>query len=277
MDLFEAAGIRVYGVSYDAQPLLTKFATDYSIGYDLLSDEGSAVIREFGILNTTIEPDSVDKHPQTGQTFYGIPFPGVYLVDEQGVVSDKFFHRHYATRESAGSIRDSALGEILARHEVPVTELSDDHLRVSVFLADEDLEFETTSTIYVRFELAEGFHIYGAPLPEGYVATTVTLPETKGVRFGEAVYPPTHERDFPELGVTLNVYEGVTDIAIPVALNAEILNWTIAEKPSEIELPLSVTYQACSETVCYRPRTETMMLNVAIQPLVMPGAPRQGR
>ncbi len=274
MDLFEEAGIRVYGVSYDSQESLAQFSSDYSIDYDLLSDVGSAVIRKFGILNTTIDPDSQDRHPQTGMTFYGIPFPGVYLVDEGGVVTEKFFHRHYATREAAGSIRDTALGEILARHEVPVEELSTEHVRISAFMADEDLNFETTSNVYVRFDVEEGFHLYGAPLPENYVATTVEVVPTTGLRVGEISYPPTHPREFPELGVTLNVFEGVVDVAIPVTPTAEILNWPVAEKPTELAIPLSVTYQACSETICYRPRTETISLTVPIAPLVMPGAAR---
>ena len=72
---------------------------------DLLSDVDSAVVHEFGILNTLISPD--DAEQAAGRGFYGVPFPGVYVTDENGVVTDKFFHRHYATRESAGSIRDS--------------------------------------------------------------------------------------------------------------------------------------------------------------------------
>ena len=57
--------------------------------YDLLSDVDSAVIREFGILNTLISPD--DPEQAAGRGFYGVPFPGVYVTDESGVVSEKFF------------------------------------------------------------------------------------------------------------------------------------------------------------------------------------------
>ena len=43
--------------------------------YDLLSDTDSAVIREFGILNTLVSPD--DPEQAAGRSFYGVPFPGV--------------------------------------------------------------------------------------------------------------------------------------------------------------------------------------------------------
>ena len=261
-------------MSYDSQESLATFAEAYGITYDLLSDPDSAVIREFGILNTTISVDDPEKHPGTGKGFYGIPFPGVYVTDERGVVSEKFFHRHYGTRESAGSIRDSALGEILARHEAPAAELENDQVKVTAFLSDPSMRFETMSTLYVRLELEDGLHIYGNPLPEGFIASVVSIPPTKGLRVGEAIYPETERREFSELGVTLPVYQGVVDIAVPVTVNAEILNWTIQDKPEAIEVPVSVLYQACSETVCYTPKTEELRLVVPIEGLVMPGSRR---
>jgi hypothetical protein len=231
------------------------------------------VIQEFGILNTLISPDDSEQSP-AGRGFYGVPFPGVYVTDERGVVTEKFFHRHYATRESAGAIRDSALGEILARHEAPAVELGTDQVQISAFLSDSAMKFETQSTIYVRFELAEGLHMYGRPLPDGFIASEATIPDTTGLRVGAAQYPPTHARPFPELGVTLNVYEGTVDIAIPVTPDAELFNPTNPDQPEALEVPVSVLFQVCSDTLCYTPRTERLSLTVPVEPLLMPGAPR---
>jgi len=261
----------VYGVSYDTPAQLSSFRDEYSVSYDLLSDVDSAVMREFGILNTLIFPD--DSEQAAGRSFYGVPFPGVYLTDERGVVTEKFFHRHYATRESAGSIRDSALGEILARHEAPAAELGTDQVQVSAFLSDSSLKFETQSTVYVRFELQAGLHMYGRPLPEGFIASEATIPPTPGLRVGTAYYPPSRPRAFPELGVTLNVYEGVVDVAIPITPNADLLNWTSRNKPEEMDVTISVLFQVCSETICYIPQTETLALTIPIQPLVSRSAP----
>ena len=258
-------------MSYDSQEQLLAFADQYDVTYDLLSDADSAVIREFGILNTLISPD--DPEQAAGRSFYGVPFPGVYVTDENGVVTEKFFHRHYATRESAGAIRDSALGEILARHEAPAVELGTNQVQVSAFVSDASLKFETQSTVYVRFELEDGLHMYGRPLPDGYIASEATIPDTTGLRVGAARYPATHPREFPELKVTLNVYEGVVDVAIPVTPNAELFNPAGRDQPEELEIPVSVMFQVCSETVCYTPRTETLSLVVPVQPLLRPGAP----
>ncbi len=239
------------------------------MSYDLLSDVDSAVIRQFGILNTLISPDDPEH-----RSFYGLPFPGVYVTDEDGIVTEKFFHRHYATRESAGAIRDSALGEILARHETPVAELGTDQVKISAFLSDSAMAFETQSTLYVRFELNEGLHMYGRPLPDGYIASEVTVPDTPGLRVGPAEYPPTHPKEFPQLGVTLNVYEGVVEVAVPITPNVERYHSSNPDRPDVVEVPVSILFQACSDTICYTPRTQELTLELPFEPLFFPGAPR---
>ena len=267
-----AENIRVYGISYDPQSSLKEFAEQFGVTYHLLSDIDSVVIKKFGILNTLVSPGDTEKHPQTQRGFYGLPFPGVYVTDESGVVTEKMFYRHYATRASAGAIMNSALGKVLVPKEAPQTDFSDDQVKITAFLADESLKFEYRSALHVRFELAKGFHIYGDPLPEGFVSTTVSIDETKGLRTGTPLYPKTKPVAFDALDVTLNVYEGNVDIAIPVSLTAELMNWTIREKPESIEIPLSVRYQACSDTVCFPPRTEKLLVTVPVRQLLMPGA-----
>jgi hypothetical protein len=265
----------VYGISYDAQSSLEEFVDKYELGYDLLSDIDSEVIKKFGILNTLITQEDKEMNRQTGMGFYGLPFPGVYVTDESGVVTEKFFYRHYATRASAGSIMDSALGEILMPKDAPHESLSNDQIKITAFLADESLKFEYRSLLHVRLELGEGLHVYGGRLPEGYFGTTVSVDKTKGLRVDEATYPETTPMAFDALDVTLNVYAGVVDISVPVSLTAEVMNWIIRDKPEFMEIPVKVNYQACSDTVCYMPKTESLMVRVPVSALLMPGANRQ--
>lgn len=270
--MLAAENTRVYGISYDPESSLKEFANRYGVTYNLLSDFDSSVIKQFGILNTLVSPDDSAMHPKTRRGFYGMPFPGVYVTDESGVVTEKFFYRHYATRASAGAIMNSALGKILLPQEAPQTDFSDDQVKVTAFLADESLKFEYRSAINIRFELAEGLHIYADPVPTGFVSTKVSVDETKGLRTGDPRYPETKSITFDKLDVTLNVYKGIVDIAVPVSLTAELMNWTLPNKPKSIDIPLTVTYQACSETVCYLPKTEKISVSVPVSQLLMPGA-----
>lgn len=267
--------IKVYGISCDSQTALRKFAQDYGVEYNLLSDLNSSVIKQFGILNTLITPDEEAINRANGQTFYGLPFPGVYVTDSSGKVAEKFFYRHYATRASAGSIVNSALGNVLMPKESPRQSRSDDQIKITAFLADESLKFEYRSLLYVRLELEPGMHIYGGDLPDGFIATTVSVEDTKGLRVGRPAYPETKAKRFDKLDVTLNVHEGVVDVAIPVSLTSEVMNWTNRNKPKSMNIPVKVNYQVCSESVCYPPKSESVTVKVPVNALLMPGAKRQ--
>ena len=108
---FEANGIKLYAVSYDDQETLREFAESKGIQYPLLSDVDSAVIRDYGILNTQVSRDD--------GFLYGIPFPGVYVCDEDGIVVSKFFHDSYKKRESPEAYIDAALGRIQIDADAP--------------------------------------------------------------------------------------------------------------------------------------------------------------
>lgn len=75
--------------------MLADFVARRGITYHLLSDEGSRLIRQVGILNTEVP---------AGDPVFGIPYPGSYLVDENGIVFEKRFHPDFHVREPMGSL-----------------------------------------------------------------------------------------------------------------------------------------------------------------------------
>jgi peroxiredoxin len=267
---FEAAGIRVYAITYDPQPALAAFAAEHGITYPLLSDEGSEVIRRFGILNTMIPADDPTRHPVTGQRFHGVPYPGTYITDENGVVTEKSFFRHHEQRISAGSILDRSLGRVLVHDEAPRDEAREQNARVSAFLSDAALLRDVASTLHVRLEMEEGFHVYAEPLPAGFIPTRVEVGPVEALEIGAPIYPPTRRREFPALGVTLPIYEQAVEIAVMVRATKELLARRPPEAPGTVTIPVAVTYQACSETVCHRPRTVRLELTTALGGLIQP-------
>ena len=76
--------------------MLKRFADAHHITYPLLSDRGSAVIQKFGIFNSNI--------PE-GNMFYGVPFPGDFVLAADGTVTDKHFLPNYQTRPTAAGTR----------------------------------------------------------------------------------------------------------------------------------------------------------------------------
>ena len=62
------------------------------------------MIRRFGILNDQVKPGDL--------ILYGIPYPGVFMTDADGIVVGKSFHGSYKIRDSPEVLIDAALGRV---------------------------------------------------------------------------------------------------------------------------------------------------------------------
>ncbi len=264
MPMFEEAGIRLYAISYDEVGALEDFAQAHGITYNLLSDEGSAVIREYGILNHHVPPEQVPYH--------GIPFPGTYLVDEDGVVSAKAFHESLAQRESPEGLIDAALGEILLRSEEPTTERADESgigFSLTYHGGGGTIRGGTVRRLIIDVDLPEGLHIYDQPVPDGMVATTFTLVGPSGLRSLPVEKPETHPLELPGIG-TLNVWSGSVRFVLPVWATDEIASLVRDDNPEAVAIEMEIAYQACNDSTCLLPRTERLTLDVPIESYVGP-------
>jgi peroxiredoxin Q/BCP len=88
-------GLGLVAVSYDEPEVLRTFAASRGITFPLISDRDSAIIKRFGLLNTTVAP---------GTPSYGIPFPGTFIVDRRGVVRSRHFENAYQERATVASL-----------------------------------------------------------------------------------------------------------------------------------------------------------------------------
>lgn len=75
-------------MTYDPVAVLARFAARNSIGYTMLSDKGSTIIRAFGLINERM----------AGTPWYGIAHPMLVVLDGEGVVRHRFSKRNYTER-----------------------------------------------------------------------------------------------------------------------------------------------------------------------------------
>ena len=262
-----AAGIKLYVVSYDEREALADFSRAHGIEFPMLSDVGSRVIRQYGILNTQI--------PKHEAPFYGIPYPGSYVTDEDGRVVAKFFPRHIAMRESAESFIDGALGEIFVAADEPQVHGGEDDVRIDVvFHGGRSFRNGVPRRIVVRFHLPDGLHIYGEPVPDGMVATTIAVRGPEGLVVEPPVLPPTETLRLEALDTELQVWSGQVDLVVPVWASDRLL--PLAPGPSHPEhadLQVIVRYQACDDQTCRLPRTETFTLTIPLEASATPRLP----
>ncbi len=264
MPKFAEAGIRLYAISYDEIGALEEFASHHGITFDLLSDEGSRVIREFGILNHHVTEEQVPYH--------GIPFPGTYLIDQAGLVTAKAFHRSLAQRESAEGLIDAALGEILLRSEEPTAEhTGGDGIGFSMTYHGGGgvLRGGAIRRLVVRVDLPDGLHIYDEPVPAGMVATSISLVGPDGLRALPVEKPPTHPLELPGVG-QLQVWSGTVDFVMPVWATDDIASLVRSDSPDQVSIELDIAYQACDDEACRLPHTERLTLDVSVESYVGP-------
>jgi len=264
---FQEAGIKLYTISYDDQSAIADFVKAQKMPYPILSDLDSKVIREYGILNTEIEPGDVP--------VYGVPFPGTYIVDEQGVVTDKFFYDTYKRRDGPESMIDSALGEILLHGDEPSESFSDDDIRVTATVhgAGGVLKQGAMRKLVVRFELADGLHLYPEPVPDGMIATTVEVSGPQGLVVEDPILPPTETLHLKGLDLELQVWSGVVDVVFPIYSNADLLSEMRPLDRDETTIEVSIRYQACNDDVCLLPQSEKLSIKVPMAPVDVQALP----
>jgi len=86
---FAAAGIGLVAITYDSPQLQQVFIDKFGITIPVLSDNNGLSFRTLGILNDQYQP---------GDRQFGIPHPGMLVIDPAGVVVGKLFLEAYSSR-----------------------------------------------------------------------------------------------------------------------------------------------------------------------------------
>lgn len=262
-----AAGVKLYAISYDDREALAEFRERQDIPYPLLSDVDSATIRRYGILNDRVRPGDALLH--------GIPYPGVFVCDENGVVMSKFFHDTYKKRDSPERLLDAALGRVVLDGSGPRAEGGDDGVRVTVTVrgGTGSLRQGVIRELVIRFELAPGLHVYGEPVPEGMVPVQVDVRGPPGLVVQAPVLPPTTAHHLPEMDLTLPVWSGAVDVRVPFYPTGELASETRPLDRASATLSVTVRYQACDDRTCLLPRTEEFTLELPLDVVDVPRIP----
>jgi len=261
----QAAGFEVFAISNDTVERLADFANQHSITFNLLSDEDSAVIRAFGIMNTLIRPDE-GKHMR----WYGIPYPGTYVADGSGTIIDKDFHQHHAQRLSGSALVHRVLGTAPAQDStMPQAASEDDEVSLSLALFDPTLRLEVITALSCRLHIKNERHVYAAGAPDAFTPITLEF-GGEGLRFGTQVWPQAQMLGMPELNLEVPVYEGALDVTVSVSATSDIIRLGHGLERASATIEVSCTYQSCDAHACGLPTVIRSTLEVPLEELVEP-------
>lgn len=95
IESFNNAGIAVVAMTYDTPELQQAFIDEHGISYPFLSDVDASSVKSLDILNRSYEP---------GDSAYGIPYPGIFVVNSDMKIVGKIFLEPYQIRVDAAGV-----------------------------------------------------------------------------------------------------------------------------------------------------------------------------
>ena len=284
MDELRKNGIGLAVISYDSSQILADFSKRQGITYPLLSDVGSATIRRYGILNTVIEealgPNGKDPAvladlqryvtvTQASERFRGIPFPGTFMLDQQGRVTARFFEDYYWERHTVSSIMLRVGG---AKTLVQAIQASTEHLDVKAYPSDPSASLGTRFSLAVEVTPKPSMHVY-APGATGYRVITLNIEPQPHLRTMPVQYPASEVYYFKPLNERVPVYQKPFTLVMDVVADATPEARKALAGKSELVVDGTLEYQACDDKLCYNPVSIPLSWRVALHESV-PAAPR---
>lgn len=273
-------GIGLAAISYDPPDILADFSQRFGIRFPLLSDVGSATIRAFGILNTVADAalgagrddpvvlsDLKRYVSATGLLSVatitsGTPFPGTFMVNQDGRVTARFFEEFYRERTTASTIM-LRLGT--GAPPVAATTLSRNDLEITTYPADSVVAPGNRTALVVNISPKPRMHVY-APGASGYRVVKLTIAPDPLVRVLPVEYPPSQTYVFEPLNERVLVYQTpftlLQEIVLEVTPEAE----SAFRGKTELRLAGTLEYQACDDKVCFNPTALPLSWTLAVQP-----------
>jgi AhpC/TSA family protein/cytochrome c biogenesis DsbD-like protein len=254
---FQKRGIGLAAISYDPPATLKAFATARGITFPLLSDEGSAVIKRFGILNMEA----------TGKTL-GIPYPGTFVVNARGIVTRRSFEERYQERASGASLTGTPVGQQPGadRKDTP-------HLTLTTSSSDAVVAPGTRFSLWVDITPKPKMHVY-APEQKDYIPIEISLETDEAFKVFPPLFPKGEKFFFAPLKETQLVFSKPFRIAqdVTVSLSAPVRQ-RAAAAGATLTIKGTLRYQACDDKVCYLPQSIPLSWTVGLRPLAQSPRP----
>ncbi len=248
------SGLGLAAISYDPVSVLADFSKRRGVTFPLLSDPRSGTIKRYGIFNTTV--------PETNQQSYGIPFPGTFILNAQGVVTSRFFEQAYQERSTVGSIL-ARLGNDI---DVPATRVSSPQLQITSFTTDATVAPGTQFSLVLDVRPARGVHVY-APGVTGYKPIALAIEAQPLVTARSAQYPPSEVYHFKPLNERVQAYQRPFRIVQDVVIDASTQGQATLKDVKTLTIKGVLTYQACDDKLCFTPQSVPLSWTVALRPL----------
>jgi hypothetical protein len=252
LETIAAQGYGLCAISYDSVEILRDFAQRRAITYPLLSDADSSIIRAFGLFNEQVAAEGRD---------FGVPYPGIFLVDATGVVRERFFEDNYWNRITVPAVF-WRLGLDLTKAG---SSAAREHLRVRTATSDASVSSGNRFTLFADIEPLPGVHVYGPEVGDGYQGLAVTVEPPPHVRVHEPIYPPAARLRLPWTHEVLTGYTAPIRVAVDVSLGTRIELAPAIDAGRGLHITGTLRLQACDNRLCWAPESIPLEWQIALR------------
>ena len=240
-DEFRKLGLGVAAASYDSVAILHNFAERKGVHFPLLSDPDSKVIRELGILNETVPKDN---------PFFGIPYPGSFVLDSKGVIVAKYFEDDYKQRYTSADILVRQFGVMPAAGK---SEVEGKQLKVTASASNSVIRPLQRLALVLDIDLKPNMHVY-APGVEGYIPIEWKIKESPLATPHDISLPKSEILYLKAIDEKVPVYKGSFRISRDITLGPDDKLKAALNPTGDFTVEGTLRYQACDDRICYVPQ-----------------------
>ena len=237
-----SAGLGLAAISYDSPAVLKDFAQRKDIQFPLLSDADSGIIRRFGILNTQVKENSKS---------FGIPYPGIYVLNAKGVVTAKYFEDDYKERDTAAIILMKEFG---LQPDEGRTSVNAKHVELTASTSDREVSMGHHIALILDVKLQDRVHVY-APGVKNYIPIDWEIDPSPSVKVAPAQYPESKILRLEAIQESVPVFEGEFRLVRDVTIANEQDVKPALDAQGNLSISGSFRYQACDDHKCFLPET----------------------
>jgi len=261
---------------------MAAFSKQGGIAFPLLSDQGSATIKKYGLLNPLVEqafgPNRDDPEVKAEIEKYvsvvgarrdqaGMAFPGTFVLDRSGRVTARYFEDFYVERNTVSSL----LVKLDDKPGAPVagTRVSTNHLDVTTYVSDPTVAPGNHFSVVLDVEPHARLHVY-APGAEkfGYRVVSLALDKNQYIRALPIRYPASEIYDFKPLKQRVPVFQKPFRLAQEMVLDGSPAGQEALRGKEDVTITGTLQYQACDDKICYNPVSLPVSWKVSLRALI---------
>ena len=236
-------------MSYDPVEVLATFAAEHGIGYPLLSDATSRVIRELDLENPQVEEQNRHFGLKTDERHQGLPYPGVFHISRSGVITSKRFEQSHRVRPSATMLLESALK---TTPPAVADRVETGGVALEASLHTDTYHAQQIYPLRIRLAIPAGEHAYVGSVPTGFVPLSVELGGPASLEYEPPSLPAGTPLQLEGIDWTFEVIDGLVEITVPFRIDAE--------DEGDVRLEVGVALQTCNDRECFPPVETTLQL-----------------